>query len=140
MKKPINERVALLIEKEKSRLEAEKKVFRRRLYDTEYDYGYGNRQYFKIEKALKRREEKLEELTDFENQFKQVKRHITVSMYVIGCRECNTVFMTVKKPISDWHECPTCRNMIYIANPKEYVLSVVNDGQFWTEMVKEALK
>ena len=139
MKKTIRERISRMIEKEKSRLNAEISVFEKHLRDVESYYGCGG-PYNRVEKAIHRRYDDLEDLEDFEEQLNHIKKHIPVSMYVFGCQNCQTVFMTVKRPFDNWHECPTCRHMVMIKNPQCQTISIVENGQPWSRFIENALK
>lgn len=46
--------------------------------------------------------------------------------------------MTTKQPFDDWHECPTCRQMINLHNVKSKTIRIADDGTAWIEMLKEA--
>ncbi len=138
MRRTISERISRIIEKEKNRLTNEIRIFENKRADVESYYGF-NGPYTRIVKAIESREAKLEELKDVEAQFQKIKKHISVPMYVLGCQNCKTTFMTIRRPFDDWHECPTCRHMIMVKNPTRYTVSIEDDGQTWTEMIKQSL-
>lgn len=102
-------------------------------------YGCGGT-YRRQEAAIERREEQLEELNDFEKQLNRTCRHITVDMYVMGCTSCGTVFMTTMQPFDDWHECPTCRGMIYCHDVRRETIKLKDEGQSWTQMLEEVIE
>ena len=61
-----------------------------------------------------------------------------VGIRKMGNNGCGTVCMTTKLPFDDWHECPTCRQMIYLHNVRRKTIRIADDGQVWLEMLKEA--
>ena len=63
---------------------------------------------------------------------------LETGVYFFGCNKCGTVCMTTKLPFDDWHECPTCRQMIHLNNVRRKVIRIADDGQAWLEMLKEA--
>lgn len=49
--------------------------------------------------------------------------------------------MTTKVPFDDWHECPTCRQMIYLRNVSSHTIEIAEDtAEAWQEMLKESLE
>lgn len=60
------------------------------------------------------------------------------TVYFFGCSKCGAVCMTTKQPFDDWHECPTCRQMINLHNAKSKTIRIADDGTAWLEMLKEA--
>ena len=139
MEKDIREQLQEKINKKRKKLERESELYREKMYDTQAFYGFGG-PYVRQEAALERREQQLEELKDFENQLQNVKKHKKVRMYVFGCQSCRSTTMVTQQPFDDWHECPVCRNMIYLTKLKSVEVEIVENGSGWQEMLKESLK
>lgn len=135
----IRTRIQVIIDQRRQQLTKERDEYKQKMHDTEAYWGF-NGPYMRQEAAMERREKQLEELEDFEWQLKRITKHIEVTVYVFGCRECGAVCMTTKNPSSDWHECPTCRSMIRLEKLPSRRIKIAEDGSEWQEMIKEALK
>lgn len=111
-----------------------------KMYDTELYYGFGG-PYCRQEAAKERREQELEEIEDFERQLQKATKHIKTTVYAFGCNKCGAVCMTTRIPFDDWHECPTCRQMIYLRNISPHTIEITEDTtEAWQEMLKESLE
>lgn len=139
MAKDIRELLQEKIDKKRKKLEKEAELYREKMKDTQAYYGFGG-PYVRQEAALERREQQLEELKDFENQLQSVKKHKKIRMYVFGCRSCRSTTIVTQQPFDNWHECPVCRDMIYLTKLKSTEVEIVEDGSGWQEMLKESLK
>lgn len=137
--KNIKERCMDIVAQQRAQLEKEIELYEEKMHDTESVYGFGGA-YSRQERARDARAAQLEELETFEEQLKSTHRTRKVGMYVIGCNKCNTVFMTLKEPFDDWHECPTCRGMLFVKTPKKYELEFVRTGNDWEDMLEYAIK
>ncbi len=135
----IRDKIQKVIDKEKERLTRELDMYRKKMDDTEVYYGFGG-PYRRQEMAYERREAQLEELEEFEDQLKKVTKHIEADVYVFGCKECRAVCMTTKEPFDDWHECPTCRKMIYLQNVPRQTIRIAGDGTDWQHILKKSLE
>lgn len=135
----IKERVQKVIDKYRSHLIKERDEFEAKMRDTECVYGFGG-PYMRQEAARDKRDKQLEELEDFEKQLKATTRHIETTLYVFGCRECGAVTMTTKQPPDAWHECPGCRQMIYLDGIKPRKILIAENEECWQEMLKESLE
>lgn len=139
MEKDIREQLQEKINRKRKKLEKEAKLYREKMKDTEAYYGFGG-PYMRQEAALERREQQLEELKDFENQLQRMKKHKKVRMYVFGCQSCRSTTMVTQQPFDDWHECPVCRNMIYLTKLKSAEIEITETGSNWQEMLEASLK
>lgn len=87
------------------------------------------------------RKRELEELGDFERQLQRATKHIKATVYAFGCGKCGAVCMTTKAPFDDWHECPTCRQMINLRNVSSHTIEIAEDStEAWQEMLKDSLE
>lgn len=86
-------------------------------------------------------EQELEEIEDFERQLQKATKHIKATVYAFGCGKCGAVCMTTKTPFDDWHECPTCRQMINLRDVSSHTIEIAEDtAEAWQEMLKESLE
>lgn len=134
----LKDRIQLIIDQRRQQLEKERKEYYDKMYDTMQYYGCGGA-YRRQEAAIQKREEQIEELDDFEKQLRRTTRHIKADIYVFGCQNCGAVTMTTRKPFDDWHECPTCRHMVYLQKIPRTTIRIAEDGGAWEEMLKTAL-
>ena len=139
MEKDIREQLQEKINRKRKKLEKEAKLYREKMKDTKVYYGF-NGPYARQEAALERREQQLEELKDFENQLQNAKKHKKVRMYVFGCQSCRSTTMVTQQPFDDWHECPVCRNMIYLTKLKSVEIEITETESNWQEMLEASLK
>lgn len=135
----IREKTQRIIDKERTRLTKERDKYKRKMRETMSYYGVGG-PYRRQEVAKEKRERELGELEDFESQLKRTTKHIETRVYVFGCKKCGTACMTTRKPFEKWHECPTCRGMIYLDDIKQKTIQIAENGETWQEMLKEALE
>ena len=133
----LKDRIQKVIDQRRKQLIKERDEYERKMYDTESYYGLGGA-YRRQEAARDKREEQLNELDDFEKQLKNTTRHFETTVYFFGCSKCGAVCMTTKQPFDDWHECPTCRQMINLHNVKSKTIRIADDGTAWLEILKEA--
>lgn len=133
----IKERVGKIIDQKRTRLKKERAEYEQKLRDTRSYYGVGG-PYRRQEAAIEARNQKLSELDDFEKQLNETTKHIKTRLWFFKCNSCGAICMTTLKPFSDWHECPTCRNMIYLNNIKDKVVRIADDGGIWFDLLKEA--
>lgn len=134
----LKDRIQLIIDQRRQQLEKERKEYYDKMHDTMQYYGCGGA-YRRQEAAMQKREEQLEELDDFEKQLRRTTRHIEADIYVFGCQNCGAVTMTTRNPFDDWHECPTCRHMVYLQKVPRRTIRIAEDGGAWEEMLKTAL-
>lgn len=132
----IKDRVQAIIQQQRQTLQREIETYREKMQDTESYWGYGG-PYRRQEAAVERREAQLEELDDFEVQLKNAKRHQNVRMYVFGCKNCGSITMTDRHPFDDWHECPVCRQMVYLKSLPETNFQIVNTGERWMDQLRK---
>lgn len=135
----LRDRIQKIIDQKRHQLEKEYYEYENKMYDTMEYYGCGGA-YRRQEAARDKRKELLDELNDFERQLKNTTKHIDASVYVFGCRNCGTVTMTTKQPFDDWHECPTCRHMVFLNKVPRKTIRIAEDGGVWQEMLKAALE
>lgn len=136
MSKTLKDKIADLINRERTRLEKERDFYRQKLRETMEWYGCGG-PYARQEAAMEKREEELEALDDFAYQLRHAEEHFTANVYFFGCRNCGAVTITTRSPFSDWHECPACRQMVNLRNVPSTEIRLVNDGA-WTKMLRQA--
>ena len=129
-------RIEKLIEQERSRLEKESDRYLEKMRDTESLYGFGG-PYMRQQKAYEDREAELRELNNFERQFHDIKRTKRSFWYPIGCNSCGTISLSNRKPFDEWHECPVCRQMIYMTDVKPENLEIVDNGETWLDLLRE---
>lgn len=137
-KMEIKARVQQVIRQRRAQLEKEVKLYEEKMHDTESVFGFGGA-YRRQEEARDRRQQQLYELDDFEEQLRSVTKHIEVDLYFFGCRSCGAVCFTTREPFSDWHECPTCRQMINLNQCSSRRVKIVDEGAMWQDALKEAL-
>ena len=135
----IKNQIQRIIDKRRQKLTKERDEYEAKMRDTESYYGFGG-PYMRQEAARDKRDKQLEELEDFEKQLKATTRHIETKLYVFGCRECGTVTLTTKQPLDAWHECPSCRQMIYLDKIKPQKILIAENEECWQEMLKESLE
>lgn len=135
----IKDRVAAIIQQQRRTLQAEIEMYRQKLYETESYWGC-NGPYRRQEAAIEKREKQLEELDDFEMQLKRVEKHQNVSMYIFGCRSCGSITMVSQQPFDKWHECPVCRNMVYLEKLNLTDFQIVDTGTRWMQQLRELAK
>ena len=136
----IKNQIQRIIDKRKQKLTKEIDEYEAKMRDTESYYGFGG-PYYRQEAAKERREQELEEIEDFERQLRKATKHIKATVYAFGCGKCGAVCMTTRTPFDDWHECPTCRQMIYLRNVSPRTIEIVEDtAEAWQEMLKESLE
>lgn len=133
----LKDRIQKVIDQRRTQLIKERDEYERKMHDTVSYYGLGGA-YRRQEAARDKREEQLNELNDFEKQLKNTTRHFEATVYFFGCNKCGAVCMTTKQPFDDWHECPTCRQMINLHNVGSKTIRIADDGMTWLEMLKEA--
>lgn len=136
-KMDLKDRIQKVIDQRRATLLKERDKYEEKMRDTMSFYGVGGA-YRRQEAARDKREEQLNELADFEKQLRNTTKHFEAAVYFFGCNKCGTVCMTTKLPFDDWHECPTCRQMIYLHNVRRKTIRIADDGQAWLEMLKEA--
>lgn len=132
----IKDRVAAIIRRQQQTLQDEIEMYRRKLRETESYWGCGG-PYNRQEAAIEKREKQLEELNDFEMQLKYVEKHQDVHMYIFGCKHCGSITMVNQQPFDDWHECPVCRNMVYLKNLKPTNFRIVDTGENWMKQLRK---
>ena len=140
--KPIKELINQILTDRKEQLRKEIRIYEEKMHDTESYYGFGG-VYGRQEKAKEAREHQLEELEEFESQLRRAKPTKKLWVYAFGCRECGTACMTTKEPFDSWHECPTCRKMVYLENVPSMELEVTEScqiGQWLRRIVWEVDK
>ncbi len=136
----IKNKIQRIIDKRKQKLMKEIDEYKMKMYDTELYYGFGG-PYCRQEAAKERREQELEEIEDFERQLRKATKHIKATVYAFGCGKCGAVTMTTKKPFDDWHECPTCRQMINLRDVSSHTIEIAEDSaEAWQEMLKDSLE
>lgn len=133
----LKDRIQKVIDQRRATLLKERDKYEEKMRDTMSFYGVGGA-YRRQEAARDKREEQLNELNDFEKQLESTTKHFETNVYFFGCNKCGTVCMTTKLPFDEWHECPTCRQMIYLHNVRRKAIRIADDGQAWIEMLKEA--
>ena len=133
----LKDRIQKVIDQRRATLLKERDKYEEKMRDTMSFYGVGGA-YRRQEAARDKREEQLKELADFEKQLKNTTRHFEATVHFFGCNKCGSVCMTTKYPFDDWHECPTCRQMIYLHNVARKTIRIADDGAAWLEMLKEA--
>lgn len=134
----LKDRIQLIIDQRRQQLEKERDEYEKKMRDTMVCYGCGGA-YGRQEAAMQKREEQLEELEDLEKQLRRTTRHIEANIYVFGCKNCGALTMTTREPFDDWHECPTCRHMVYLQKVPRTTIRIAEDGGVWEEMLKTAL-
>lgn len=140
--KPIKELINQILTDRKEQLKKEIRIYEEKMHDTESYYGFGGA-YGRQEKAKELREHQLEELEEFESQLRRTKPTKKLWVYAFGCRECGTACMTTNKPFDSWHECPTCRKMVYLENVPSMELEVTETcqiGQWLRRIIWEVNK
>lgn len=135
----IQERVAGVIESRREQLKKEINDWEEKLRDTELYWGLGG-PYQRQAEALERRKAELEELEDFARQQGYIKRHQPARMHVLYCRECGNIVMSLHTPGGNWHECPSCKKMIYEDNPKMKHFNIEDEGQGWLQLIHEGIE
>ena len=136
----IKNQIQRIIDKRKQKLTKEIDEYEAKMRETESYYGFGG-PYYRQEAAKERREQELEEIEDFERQLRKATKHIKATVYAFGCGKCGAVCMTTRTPFDDWHECPTCRQMIYLRNVSPHTIEIAEDtAEAWQEMLKESLE
>lgn len=138
-KKELKERISTVIEERRKQLLKEIELFQAKVHDTESYWGF-NGPYSRQAAALEKREKQLEELEDFAQQLRNTKKTRKVGMYVFGCHKCNSITMVSQPPFDDWHECPVCRNMVYLKNLPLVEFQIVDTGEEWTKLLREAVE
>lgn len=133
----LKDRIQKVIDQRRAQLIKERNKYEEKMRDTMSFYGVGGA-YGRQEAARDKREEQLNELADFEKQLRNTTKHFEAAVYFFGCNKCGTVCMTTKLPFDDWHECPTCRQMIHLHNIGRKTIRIADDGQAWLEMLEEA--
>ena len=136
----IKNQIQRIINKRKQKLVKEIDEYETKMRDTVSYYGFGG-PYCRQEAAKERREQELEEIEDFERQLQKATKHIKATVYAFGCEKCGAVCMTTKVPFDDWHECPTCRQMINLRDVSSHTIEIAEDtAEAWQEMLKESLE
>ena len=134
-KMDLKDRIQKVIDQRRATLLKERDKYEEKMRDTMSFYGVGGA-YRRQEAARDKREEQLNELNDFEKQLKSTTKHFETNVYFFGCNKCGTVCMTTKLPFDEWHECPTCRQMIYLHNVRRKAIRIADDGQAWPTEIK----
>ena len=132
----VSERIRGILNARKKQLEKEICEWQRKMDDTESYWGFGG-PYRRQEQALDVRKKELYELEEFERQMGAYTPYIEVEMYGVYCRNCGNVVLSRAQPIGEWHECPSCKKMIYDNNPERKKFRVEDEGQFWLKALIE---
>lgn len=138
MRKPknIKEVCFKMIDKQEQQLIKERDYYQQLAHDNSSYWG-GNGPVRREERAVERRDEMLRELYSFRTQLYNTKKLIKIRVYAFGCKKCGCRWFTTVQPFSDWHECPSCRGMIFISEPTCVDAEIVDEGPFsWTAQFK----
>lgn len=126
--KPIKELISQILTDRKEQLRKEIGIFEEKMHDTSSYYGTGGA-YRRQEKAKEDREAQLEELEEFEYQLKHTKPVKKLTVYAFGCHKCGSACMSTSKPFDSWHECPVCRQMVFLQDVPSMELEVTESCQ-----------
>lgn len=135
MKQNIRERIQALLIKEREKVDKEIQNLQIKQDEIEFDFGQ-NGAYRRVQTAIDRRNAYINQLKDFQSQFRNAKMHQDARMYIFGCRKCGAVIMVSRQPFSDWHECPVCRQMINANHLGATDFEVVDTGEPWISKIR----
>lgn len=135
----IRELIQALIAQRRKSIAAEIRDWNEKIRGTMSYYGCGGA-YERQVRAKEKRERELEDLNRFEHQLLWKTVDIDhVRVYTWYCRECGAVTMTTRFTSGDWHECGSCRHMLF-RNVRDMQIDVTSDCDFGALMrrLKEA--
>lgn len=110
--KPIQQQIQDLINVRKARLQKEIQEFEQKKYEAEYVYGVNGGSANRCEKAIKVREDELEQLDALSKSYgAPVSTTIKITRYRYRCT-CGSIVET-RQPVSrEYIDCPFCRGCV----------------------------